>query len=152
MAKATQPRDPPKHRNHVEGDHDVDVGAVSAPIIADLRLRKLSFTGSTAVGQKLLGQACTAANQFIVHRSVVDEFVAPVKMLGRGFALVVMLGEGSDSAGEFVVVGSGVLLGSEPGGWVEQYAAQVVQCAGALAGHGEAAPSSTTSSTTKWQE
>jgi succinate-semialdehyde dehydrogenase/glutarate-semialdehyde dehydrogenase len=32
-------------------------GAVSAPIIADPRLRKLSFTGSTPVGQKLLEQA-----------------------------------------------------------------------------------------------
>jgi succinate-semialdehyde dehydrogenase / glutarate-semialdehyde dehydrogenase len=90
---------------------------VSAPIIADPRLRKLSFTGSTAVGQKLLaqaapgilrtsmelggnapflvfedadldaavdgamkakfrnmGQACTAANRFLVHETVADEF------------------------------------------------------------------------------
>lgn len=96
-------------------------GAVSAPIIADPRLRKLSFTGSTPVGVKLLeqaaggvlrtsmelggnapfvvfddadldkavdgaiaakfrniGQACTAANRFIVHRSVVDEFARRV--------------------------------------------------------------------------
>nr|WP_218869017.1 NAD-dependent succinate-semialdehyde dehydrogenase [Leifsonia psychrotolerans] len=90
---------------------------VSAPIIADPRLRKLSFTGSTAVGQRLLaqaaqgvlrtsmelggnapfvvfddadldtavdgamlakfrntGQACTAANRFIVHESIAAEF------------------------------------------------------------------------------
>ncbi len=90
---------------------------VSKPIIADRRLRKLSFTGSTPVGQTLLkqaadnmlrtsmelggnapfvvfadadldlavdgamaakfrnmGQACTAANRFLVHRSVVEEF------------------------------------------------------------------------------
>ena len=90
---------------------------VSAPIIADPRLRKLSFTGSTEVGRTLLkqaadgvlttsmelggnapflvfedadldaavdgamiakfrniGQACTAANRFIVHESVADEF------------------------------------------------------------------------------
>jgi len=90
---------------------------VSAPIIADPRLRKLSFTGSTAVGRALLkqaadgvlrtsmelggnapfvvfgdadldaavdgamlakfrntGQACTAANRFIVHESVAEEF------------------------------------------------------------------------------
>jgi succinate-semialdehyde dehydrogenase/glutarate-semialdehyde dehydrogenase len=32
-------------------------GKVSAPIIADPRLRKLSFTGSTEVGRKLLQQA-----------------------------------------------------------------------------------------------
>ena len=92
---------------------------VSAPIISDPRLRKLSFTGSTAVGQVLLkqaadnvlrtsmelggnapflvfedadldkavdgamlakfrniGQACTAANRFIVHASVASEFAA----------------------------------------------------------------------------
>ncbi|MDH6181797.1 succinate-semialdehyde dehydrogenase/glutarate-semialdehyde dehydrogenase [Microbacteriaceae bacterium SG_E_30_P1] len=106
---------------------------VSEPIIADPRLRKLSFTGSTAVGQQLLtqaargvlrtsmelggnapflvfedadldaavdgamaakfrniGQACTAANRFIVHESVAEEFanrvterVAGMKV-GRG--------------------------------------------------------------------
>jgi succinate-semialdehyde dehydrogenase/glutarate-semialdehyde dehydrogenase len=92
-------------------------GEVSAPIIADPRLRKLSFTGSTGVGQRLIeqaakgvlrvsmelggnapfvvfedadldaavegaliakfrniGQACTAANRFIVHSSIADEF------------------------------------------------------------------------------
>ena len=92
---------------------------VSAPIIADPRLRKLSFTGSTEVGRKLLqqaaegilrtsmelggnapflifddadlgaavdgamlakfrniGQACTAANRFIVHEAIADEFAA----------------------------------------------------------------------------
>ncbi|MEN2739476.1 NAD-dependent succinate-semialdehyde dehydrogenase [Microbacterium sp. X-17] len=92
-------------------------GKVSAPIIADPRLRKLSFTGSTEVGRKLLqqasenvlrtsmelggnapfvvfddadldravdgamlakfrniGEACTAANRFIVHEDVADEF------------------------------------------------------------------------------
>lgn len=91
---------------------------VSSGVIADRRLRKLSFTGSTSVGVKLaqqaapgmlrtsmelggnapfivfedadldkavdaamlakfrnIGQACTAANRFIVHRSIVDEFV-----------------------------------------------------------------------------
>jgi succinate-semialdehyde dehydrogenase/glutarate-semialdehyde dehydrogenase len=96
-------------------------GAVSAPIIADPRLRKLSFTGSTPVGRALLaqagqnvlrtsmelggnapfvvfddadldkavegamlakfrniGQACTAANRFIVHESIADEFARRV--------------------------------------------------------------------------
>ncbi|HEX6954429.1 MAG TPA: aldehyde dehydrogenase family protein, partial [Agromyces sp.] len=90
---------------------------VSGPIIADPRLRKLPFTGSTEVGRKLIeqsaqgilrtsmelggnapfvvfedadldkavdgamvakfrniGQACTAANRFIVHESVAAEF------------------------------------------------------------------------------
>jgi succinate-semialdehyde dehydrogenase/glutarate-semialdehyde dehydrogenase len=32
-------------------------GAVSAPVISDPRLRKLSFTGSTEVGQKLIAQS-----------------------------------------------------------------------------------------------
>ncbi|QEO14059.1 NAD-dependent succinate-semialdehyde dehydrogenase [Agromyces intestinalis] len=96
-------------------------GALSAPIIADPRLRKLSFTGSTEVGRTLMqqaaqgilrtsmelggnapfvvfddadldkavegamvakfrniGQACTAANRFIVHESVADEFARRV--------------------------------------------------------------------------
>lgn len=96
-------------------------GAVSEPIIRDPRLRKLSFTGSTPVGVKLLeqaaggvlrtsmelggnapflvfddadldkavegamaakfrniGQACTAANRFLVHRSVAEEFARRV--------------------------------------------------------------------------
>ncbi|GGM18471.1 NAD-dependent succinate-semialdehyde dehydrogenase [Nakamurella endophytica] len=92
-------------------------GEVSAPIIADPRLRKLTFTGSTAVGRTLIGQsaqqvlrtsmelggnapflvfadadldravdgamlakmrnigeACTAANRFLVHESLAPEF------------------------------------------------------------------------------
>jgi succinate-semialdehyde dehydrogenase/glutarate-semialdehyde dehydrogenase len=96
-------------------------GPVSEAIVGDRRLRKLSFTGSTEVGQKLLalaapgvlrtsmelggnapfvvfedadldkavdgavlakfrniGQACTAANRFIVHASVADEFARRV--------------------------------------------------------------------------
>jgi len=109
--------------------------ATSAPIIADNRLRKITFTGSTQVGRVLLkqsadrvlrtsmelggnapflvfddanldaavegamlaklrniGQACTAANRFIVHDSVADEFASKLaaKMdalkLGRGIA------------------------------------------------------------------
>lgn len=94
-------------------------GEVSAPIIADPRLRKLTFTGSTAVGKKLveqssdqllrtsmelggnapfivfddadleravegamlakmrnIGEACTAANRFIVHESVAEDFAS----------------------------------------------------------------------------
>lgn len=107
--------------------------ALSAPIIADPRLRKLSFTGSTEVGRKLIaqaadgilrvsmelggnapfvvfddadldkavdgamvakfrniGQACTAANRFIVHEAVAEEFASRVAervkamKIGRG--------------------------------------------------------------------
>ena len=98
--------------------------AVSKPIIADPRLRKLSFTGSTAVGRVLLrqaadtvlkcsmelggnapflvfadadldlavegalaakfrnsGEACTAANRFLVHASVAGAFAE--RLAGR---------------------------------------------------------------------
>jgi len=109
--------------------------ATSGPLIADHRLRKITFTGSTTVGRKLIqqaservlrtsmelggnapflvfedadidaavagamlakmrniGQACTAANRFIVHESVAEEFGSKfaAKMgelkLGRGVA------------------------------------------------------------------
>ena len=116
-------------------------GAVSEPIIADRRLRKLSFTGSTAVGKSLLklsaenvlrtsmelggnapfivfadadldkavdgaliakfrniGQACTAANRFIVHESVAAEFARRVTakveafQIGRGTEAGITIG------------------------------------------------------------
>lgn len=110
-------------------------GALAEAIIGDRRLRKLSFTGSTEVGQRLLaqastgvlrtsmelggnapfivfedadldlavdgaiaakfrniGQACTAANRFIVHRSLVDEFVRRLTEQVRGFTI----GRGTD--------------------------------------------------------
>jgi succinate-semialdehyde dehydrogenase/glutarate-semialdehyde dehydrogenase len=94
-------------------------GDVTGPIIKDERLRKLSFTGSTGVGRRLIadsadrvlrtsmelggnapflvfedadldkavdgamlaklrnmGEACTAANRFIVHESVAADFSA----------------------------------------------------------------------------
>jgi succinate-semialdehyde dehydrogenase/glutarate-semialdehyde dehydrogenase len=104
--------------------------AVSEPILADPRLRKLSFTGSTEVGRSLMaqaapgvlrtsmelggnapflvfedadldaavdgaiaakfrniGQACTAANRFLVHRSVADEFARRVTERVQGFGV-----------------------------------------------------------------
>ena len=115
--------------------------AVSGPIIADPRLRKLSFTGSTEVGRRLLkqaadgilrtsmelggnapflvfddadleaavdgamlakfrniGQACTAANRFIVQASLAEEFTARVRQrveamkVGRGTEEGVQIG------------------------------------------------------------
>jgi succinate-semialdehyde dehydrogenase/glutarate-semialdehyde dehydrogenase len=115
--------------------------AISDPIIADPRLRKLSFTGSTGVGQQLMkqasegvlrtsmelggnapfvvfddadldkavdgamlakfrniGQACTAANRFIVHESVADEFARRVTERVNAFPL----GRGTE---EGVVIG-----------------------------------------------
>lgn len=100
--------------NVVSGE---SAGAISDPIMEDSRLRKVSFTGSTPVGQQLLkkaadqvlrtsmelggnapflvfedadldaavegamsakmrnmGEACTAANRFLVHESLAEEF------------------------------------------------------------------------------
>jgi succinate-semialdehyde dehydrogenase/glutarate-semialdehyde dehydrogenase len=114
---------------------------VTGPIIADPRLRKLSFTGSTEVGRLLLkqaaegilrtsmelggnapflvfddadldaavegamlakfrnvGQACTAANRFLVHQGVVEEFATRVTQkveslkVGRGTEPAVRIG------------------------------------------------------------
>jgi succinate-semialdehyde dehydrogenase/glutarate-semialdehyde dehydrogenase len=122
-------------------------GEVSGPIIADPRLRKLTFTGSTGVGQKLIkqsaqnvlkvsmelggnapflvfadadldkaidgamlakmrniGEACTAANRFIVHESVADEFSRRLAermgsmTIGRGITHGVTVGPLVDSA------------------------------------------------------
>ena len=116
-------------------------GAVTEPIIADRRLRKLSFTGSTEVGKSLIklsaenvlrtsmelggnapfvvfadadldkavdgallakfrniGQACTAANRFIVHESVAAEFAHRVTerveafQIGRGTETGITIG------------------------------------------------------------
>jgi succinate-semialdehyde dehydrogenase/glutarate-semialdehyde dehydrogenase len=94
-------------------------GEVSSPIMADPRLRKITFTGSTEVGRRLIeqsaqqvlrismelggnapfliladadldkavdgamlakmrniGEACTAANRFLVHESLANEFAS----------------------------------------------------------------------------
>jgi succinate-semialdehyde dehydrogenase / glutarate-semialdehyde dehydrogenase len=147
-------------------------GKVSGPIIADPRLRKLSFTGSTEVGRKLLeqaagnilrtsmelggnapflifddadlgaavdgamiakfrniGQACTAANRFIVDEAVADEFAARVTervqafKVGRGTEEGVQIGplinadavEKADSlVRDATVRGAKVLTGGHP--------------------------------------
>jgi len=122
-------------------------GEVSAPLIADPRLRKLTFTGSTGVGQRLIeqsarqvlkvsmelggnapfvvfadadldkavdgamlakmrniGEACTAANRFIVHESLAPEFSRRLAermgamIIGRGVDDGVQVGPLVDNA------------------------------------------------------
>ena len=147
-------------------------GDVSGPIIADPRLRKLSFTGSTPVGVRLLkqaadnvlrtsmelggnapflvfedadldaavdgamiakfrniGQACTAANRFIVHEAVAEEFAARVTArvnaltIGRGTEEGVAIGplinaaavtKADDLVKDAVSRGATVLTGGSP--------------------------------------
>jgi succinate-semialdehyde dehydrogenase/glutarate-semialdehyde dehydrogenase len=103
-------------------------GAVTGPLIKDARLRKLSFTGSTEVGRRLIadaaeqvlrvsmelggnapflvfedadldaavegallaklrngGEACVAANRFLVHESVATEFTERLVERMRGY-------------------------------------------------------------------
>ena len=127
-------------------------GKVMEPLIRDPRLRKLTFTGSTDVGRKLIeqsaeqvlrvsmelggnapfivfadadldaavegamlakmrniGEACTAANRFIVHESVADEFA---KRLAQRMGAM--------------KIGRGVLEGVEVGPLVEAKAVEKV--------------------------
>ena len=116
-----------------------NAGATTGPVIADPRLRKVSFTGSTEVGKRLMasasghvlrvsmelggnapflvfddadldaalegaviakmrniGQACTAANRFLVHESLVDEFARRLAHRLGGMKI----GRGSDDGVE----------------------------------------------------
>ena len=146
-------------------------GAVMGPMIADPRLRKLTFTGSTEVGRKLvaqsaeqllrvsmelggnapflvmadadvdaavagallakmrnMGEACTAANRFLVHEKVADEFSSKLAAtmaalrVGRGTEPDVQVGPLVDEASldkvsslvqEAVDAGATVLAGGE---------------------------------------
>ncbi|GGB97564.1 NAD-dependent succinate-semialdehyde dehydrogenase [Cellulomonas carbonis] len=128
-------------------------GALVDPLLADPRLRKLSFTGSTEVGRVLLrgaahgvlrtsmelggnapflvfedadvpaavqgavqakmrnaGQTCVAANRFLVHESVADEFA-------RGLA----------AAFDDLVVGPGYAPGTTVGPLIERKAVDRVE-------------------------
>jgi succinate-semialdehyde dehydrogenase/glutarate-semialdehyde dehydrogenase len=149
-------------------------GAVMGPMIADPRLRKLTFTGSTEVGRKLveqsaeqllrvsmelggnapflvmadadvdaavsgamlakmrnMGEACTAANRFLVHEKVADEFAAKLAAhmgqlrVGRGTEPDVQVGPLVDEPSrdkvsslvqDAVAAGATVLAGGEPVG------------------------------------
>jgi succinate-semialdehyde dehydrogenase/glutarate-semialdehyde dehydrogenase len=149
-----------------------DPGATVNPVLADPRLRKLSFTGSTATGRALLaraadqvlrvsmelggnapflvfadadldaavdgamiakmrftGQACTAANRFLVDNRVSDEFAERITermaavVVGRGTEPGVTAGplinaEAVDKVQELVddavTKGARVLLGGKP--------------------------------------
>ncbi len=149
-----------------------DSRGLSAPIIADPRLRKLSFTGSTPVGRQLLkqaadgvlrtsmelggnapflvfedadldaavdaamlakfrniGQACTAANRFIVHEAVADDFAErmrariAVMKVGRGTEEGVEIGpliddkavrHSAELVADAVAGGARLLAGGEP--------------------------------------
>ncbi|MFC8667645.1 NAD-dependent succinate-semialdehyde dehydrogenase [Streptomyces sp. NPDC057199] len=149
-------------------------GAVCGPLLADGRIRKLSFTGSTEVGRRLLeqcgpqivrpsmelggnapfivladadldravegamvakmrnmGEACTAANRFLVHQDVADEFseklaarIADLRM-GHGLDTATQVGPVIDEDAQVRLgglvadaVGRGARL-AEPGGVVD---------------------------------
>jgi len=154
-------------------------GAVMEPMIKDGRARKLSFTGSTAVGRKLLeqcadqvlrtsmelggnapflvfddadldaavdgamlakmrniGEACTAANRFLVHADVAEEFTERLARrmgalaIGRGVEDDTEVGPLIDQAARDKVTslvsdavdrGARVVVGGEAGGGTGYY-------------------------------
>jgi succinate-semialdehyde dehydrogenase/glutarate-semialdehyde dehydrogenase len=132
----------------------IRAGAVTGPLIKDSRLRKLSFTGSTPVGKRLIadsadqvlrvsmelggnapflvfedadidaavegallaklrngGEACVAANRFLVHESVAEEFSSKLiermstTTIGRGTDEGTTLGPLIDEATRTKVAG-----------------------------------------------
>ena len=145
-----------------------------APLLADPRLRKLTFTGSTGVGRELvrqsatqllrvsmelggnapflvfadadveaavdgamvaklrnMGEACTAANRFLVHRDVAEQFVEllsarmAAEVVGPGTAPEVTVGPLIDAAARSKVDalvrdalgrGARLLVGGHPSG------------------------------------
>jgi succinate-semialdehyde dehydrogenase/glutarate-semialdehyde dehydrogenase len=147
-------------------------GAVMEPLIRDSRVRKLTFTGSTEVGRRLveqsaqqllrvsmelggnapflvlpdadlddavdgamlakmrnMGEACTAANRFLVHESVAKEFTDRLAermaalRVGRGTEVDVQVGPMIDSTSrdkiatlvdEAVQGGADVVVGGRP--------------------------------------
>ena len=143
-----------------------DSAGTTSPVIADHRLRKLSFTGSTPVGRTLgaqaadnvlrvsmelggnapflvfadadveaavdgamiakmrnMGEACTAANRFLVHRDVADAFTKALAerissmKVGRGTEEGVDLGPLIDEDGRQKVselVTDAVQTGADP--------------------------------------
>lgn len=145
-----------------------DAGQVTGPIIADGRLRKLSFTGSTPVGRRLLadasknvlrtsmelggnapflvfedadidaavegamaakmrnmGEACTAANRFLVQESVAEEFAK--KLAAKMGALTTGRGtESTTNVGPLIDAKSRDKVNSLVSGAVAQGATAVV--------------------------
>lgn len=88
---------------------------VLAALLTESRLKKLSFTGSTPVGRELIrqsadnllrtstelggklrnkGEACTAANRFLIHEDVAEEFIAQIAVQFAGQRM----GHGADPA------------------------------------------------------
>ena len=84
-------------------------GAVSAPIIADQRLRKLSFTGSTPVGVRLLKQAADGVLRTSMELGgnapflVFDDADLELAVEGALLAKFRNIGEACTSANRFIV-------------------------------------------------
>ena len=84
-------------------------GAVSAPIIADPRLRKLSFTGSTPVGVRLLKQAADGVLRTSMELGgnapflVFDDADLDLAVEGALLAKFRNIGEACTSANRFIV-------------------------------------------------
>ncbi len=87
-------------------------GATAAPLIADSRLRKMSFTGSTEVGRKLMAQASETLLRLSMELGgnapfiVFDDADIDAAVTGAMLAKMRNMGEACTSANRFHVAGA----------------------------------------------
>ena len=109
-----------------ERDHQLQLERVSKPIIGDFRLRKLSFTGSTEVGRKLVEQSAEQLLRVSMELGgnapflVFDDADLDAAIEGAMIAKMRNIGEACTAANRFYVGGldrAGVRRAAWRSGW-----------------------------------